>query len=336
MYCKGSASFIFLSLAFSLLLSGCTSLGSHIISNPATYLSDSRLGSMDLERFDTEKRHMCIADDEGSQCLHYLYAKAYQPQDFEQGQHVQYQVFASGNGVENHLRFEASPQTFNRMSGTAVLFHGFGGSKEAMLVTSIWFRALGFNIIAVDLFGHGESEQDFVFGAKEHKLFAKVIESINKDKTLPQPLIAVGHSMGSLPAINTLNTANVLDGAIIMAPMVRFDEAAKHYLAYKSELLKSLFSRSMDNIVSDAMQKRTVSVTDTDVPRMLKKVQKPVLILSSDVDTVSPASAFGKTGNALIQQEIIPERSHPSLIAFDNTDTEIIEGWLKQHFSKTE
>lgn len=329
---------LLLCLAISSLLSGCTTLGSHVISNPATYLSDSRLSNIDLQRFDTEKRQLCVSmatsgsSAQDSTCFHYLFAKAYQPEDFAEDQHVQYQVSASGNGVENIVKFQASPRDFKKRQGTAVLFHGFGGSKEAMLVTSIWFRAQGFDIIAFDLFGHGESTQDFAFGAKEHELIRKALIQLNQSEAVQQPVISVGHSMGSLPAINTLKYSPLVDGAILMAPMVRFDAAAKHYLAYKSSWLNQLFSGSMDQIVADAMQHSNVSVKDTDVPSILRTIDKPTLILSSDIDTVSPLKAFSTTGNPAITQEILRNRSHPSLISFDSKDSVLIEAWLKQHF----
>ncbi len=316
-------------LVGALFVTGCTTIGAHIISNPDTYLA-SHFQDIDLQRFDTEKRTYCLNLE--PPCIKYLYAKAYQPAKFTDNTNVYYTVDASGNGVTNRFTYTATPEMFNRKQGTAILFHGFGGKKEAMLVTSIYFRALGMDVIAVELFGHGESDRDFVFGAKEHGIISRLIEHIDSTASLTKPVIAIGHSMGALPTANTMLESGEVDGAILMAPMTRFDDAATFYLAYKSPLLNRLFSGHLDDIVSAAMKKKNISPTETDISEIISQTTEPTLIINSDVDTVSPPDRFAHLDNELIQVEVVKGRSHASLIAFDEYDATTVETWLANNF----
>jgi pimeloyl-ACP methyl ester carboxylesterase len=296
------------------------------MTHPNVYLSDAELINTSPEDLGIERRSYCPSAQ--SKCMQYLYAKAYQQEEFSAGSNVYYNVHTSGNGIENSISYSAESSQFNRYKGTAVLLHGYGGSKEAMMVTSIYFRSIGMNIIALDLFGHGESEYDFSFAAKEHELYTKLIADVASSNKLSQPIILVGHSMGALAAANTLLSSSDADGAILLAPMIRFDLAAKHYLAYKNTTLNSMLSEHLDGIVSKALQDQKVTLAETDISHKIANVGKPVLIINSNVDSVSPSEFFSNIENEYVELEIFDNRSHPSLITFGDKDVELIEGWL--------
>lgn len=318
-----------------LFLTGCTSIGSHILSNPDIYLSNSQFEDIDLARFDIEKRQYCEIDT--SQCTAYLYAKAYEKQDFPEDADVHYTIHAMGNGVENEIYFSMDTDNFGKYQGTAILIHGFGGSKEAMVFTSIFFRAMGMDVIALDLFGHGESTQDFAFGAKEHQLYSNLLDSQLHQNVLtensPQtPVIVVAHSMGALPAAKLLQQSDKVDGAILLAPMVQFDKAIKHYLAYKSQTLNKLFADNLHDITREALQNADIAIESTNILHSLNQINKPTLLINSDVDSVSPTDYFFGLQNPNIQQINFEGRSHPSLISFGNEDVAVFENWMRENF----
>ena len=187
-------------------------------------------------------------------------------------------------------------------------------------------------MIAFDLFGHGESQSDFVFGAKEHELYTKILGDINANEAITKPIVTVGHSMGGVPAANVLSESELVDGAILLAPMIRFDQAAKLYLSYKSPMLNGVLSNDMDDIVSKAMATKNIDPQSTDISLTIANTRKPVLIVNSDVDTVSPIDKFSNLKSEFIQQKIFKGRSHPSLIAFDNDDAKFVESWILDNF----
>ena len=328
---KGLKKLLILIICISSLF-GCTSIGTHILANPKVYLSDSRSENVDLERAIAEKRQFCQTDV--TECIDYIYAEAYKPSNFREVENVRYTIDATSNGVTNNFTYSATPEQFQRMSGTVILFHGFGAAKEVMLTTAVYFRALGMDVISLDLFGHGESKRDFVFGAKEHATVNKLINEIETgaDNKLAKPIIVVGHSMGALPATNVLLESGYVDGAILLAPMTRFDRAAKFYIADKNPIVDKLFSSSLDDIISTSMNQAGVSLNDTDVVQKIKNTTKPTLIINSDVDSISPVGSFLQAKNQFVQFAVAEGRSHPSLLAFDNVDAALVELWLSINF----
>ena len=315
---------------FAMFASGCTSLGSHVLSHPNIYLPEANLMDVAPDELGFETKTYCA--DKAPDCVDYLFAKAYQKDDYKPDAKIFYNLHSSGNGIENQISFSTGPADFQRFNGTAVLLHGFGGNKEVMMVTSFYFRSLGMDVVALDLFGHGESKRGFAFGAKEHELYVDLLRQLHQQTPLAAPIIIVGHSMGALPAANILNHSDLADGAILLAPMIRFDQAAKHYLDYKSPLLASLLSDNLPQIVELALKNQDVSISDTDIRQPLQTINKPVLIINSDLDSVSPVEYFSAIQNKSVQLTVFENRSHPSLMAFDKDDTSTLEVWLMTNF----
>ena len=85
----------------SIGLSGCTSLGSYIVSNPDVYLSEDEFITADPESVGFVKHKYCSMTT--SQCVAYLMASPYQPTDFSEGESVYYNLHSVGNGVENTI-----------------------------------------------------------------------------------------------------------------------------------------------------------------------------------------------------------------------------------------
>ena len=51
--------------------------------------------------------------------------------------------------------------------------------------------------------------------------------------------------MGTLAASKIAQSSELVDGTILLAPMMKFDFAAQSYLKYKSTILNALFSQSI-------------------------------------------------------------------------------------------
>lgn len=305
-------------------LSGCTSIGSYVMSNPDVYLSEAEFIKAKPSDIGFEKHKFCSVST--TQCITYLTATPYQAADFAPDSSVYYNLHATGNGVENVIAHRMTPDTFNRFNGTALLLHGYGGNKEAMMATAIYFRSLGMNVIIPDLFGHGESKEAFAFAAKEHAILNELLAKLALHQTDNQTLV-VGHSMGALTASNLL-ASDYVDAAILLAPMMSFELAAKEYLPYKSPLLSRFFYSRIDDIVSQTMADASVTLQETNLLDKLAATEKPVLLINSDVDSLSPPAYFSPIKNKVVEKLIFKDRSHSSLMVFDSDDADKIESWL--------
>lgn len=308
---------ILLTIGFSIFLTGCTSIGSYVIKHPGVYLSEAEFISKKPEEMGFEQDEHCIENSD--LCLQYLFADAYSFTD----KAVSYNLHASSNGIETKVSHTMTPDTFNRYRGTAILLHGYGGNKKVLIATAIYFRALGMKVIVPDLFGHGQSKQPFQFAAKEHEVLSDLLNSMKSD----EPVLVVGHSMGALPATQLL-TSDQVNAGILLAPMMRFDLAAKKYLPYKSPFMASIFSSSLDDIVVNSMRSANVELAETDVLTLIKQGDKSTLLVTSDLDPVSPTEYFAAIENPNIHQVTWLGRNHSSLMLFDKADATMIEAWL--------
>lgn len=305
-------------------LSGCTSIGSYVISNPDVYLSEAEFIKAKPSDIGFEKHKFCSVST--TQCITYLAAEPYQAADFSADSSVYYNLHATGNSVENTISHRMTPDTFNRFKGTALLLHGYGGSKEAMMAMAIYFRALGMNVVIPDLFGHGESQEAFAFAAKEHNILDELLAKLALNQ-IDKRTVVVGHSMGALTASNLLLSENV-NAAILLAPMMSFELAAKEYLPYKSPLLSRLFYSRIDDIVNQTMADAAVTIEETNLLSKLAYAEKPVLLINSDVDSLSPPAYFSSIQNEFVEKVTFKTRSHSSLMVFDGDDVGEIESWL--------
>lgn len=305
-------------------LSGCTSIGSYVMSNPDVYLSEAEFIKAKPSDIGFEKHEFCSGSVE--QCISYLTALPYQAADFSPDSSVYYNLHATGNGVENVIAHRMTPDTFNRFNGTALLLHGYGGNKEAMLATAIYFRALGMKVIIPDLFGHGESKEAFVFAAKEHVILNELLSKLVSNEA-DQTIVVVGHSMGALTASNLLSS-DYVDAAILLAPMMRFELAAKEYLPYKSPLLSRFFYSRIDEIVRQTMADASVTIDETNMLNILTETEKPVLLINSNVDSLSPPAYFSTVKNNVVEKVVFKDRSHSSLMVFGSDYTGYVEKWL--------
>jgi alpha/beta superfamily hydrolase len=76
--------------------------------------------------------------------------------------------------------------------GTALLAHGFSGSKETLFVLGEALAEVGFEGVALDFPGHGETTARFQRGSQNVEALAQAAQALG---TIA-PTIAVGHSMG--------------------------------------------------------------------------------------------------------------------------------------------
>lgn len=315
-------------LVCSVLLSACSSIGSYVISNPDIYLSEAEFIDAEPEEKGFSRHNFC--SEESQKCLPYISAPAYQVADFPDGSSVFYNLHSTGNGVENTISHRLTPDTFNRFKGTAILLHGYGGNKEVMMASAIYFRAIGMQVIIPDLFGHGDSQEDFVFATQEHLLLEALLNNLAVTNSKQAPILVVGHSMGALPAARLLASEHITAG-VLLAPMMRFDIAAEQYFAHKAPTLNNLLGDNLNDIVSHAMQDAEVTLPETDLLTSINTTDKPVLVINSDVDSVSPPSYFAAIENNAIEKVIFQGRSHSSLMVFDKQDTQLFEQWLTEH-----
>jgi len=218
------------------------------------------------------------------------------------------------------------------LNGTVVLFHGFRASKEFMLNTALYFRFLGFDVLVPDLLGHGESDGEKAYGVGDRHIIDELISSKHDPE---EKLFLLGNSMGAVTAAYLSKMRPDVDGIILQAPMLRFDEAVLRYTKANHPYLTSILSD--DTIISGslrALSEANLTVIDTDIHRVISTSSTPLLLFASSSDPVAPYDQFEHMSSAATTVKDLPNRNHPSMSVVGDESSKIIINWLNELTSK--
>ncbi len=101
--------------------------------------------------------------------------------------------------------------------GVVVLFHGYAGTRSALLDEAKAFRDLGFSTLLVDHRGHGGSAGDWTsIGYYEAADVIAAAAHVRHDLRTSSPLILYGQSMGAVSIVRAVSTSPVNASAVIV------------------------------------------------------------------------------------------------------------------------
>ncbi|MEP4484985.1 MAG: alpha/beta fold hydrolase [Halioglobus sp.] len=300
-------------------LAGCSSAVSSYISGQQSFEYDPIISRETLAQQGFSKSEFCSAVT-GS-CLSYLAATP-----LSDKHKLRYQVSIRANGKEELNQLEIQRNDINCYSGLVVLIHGFRASKEFMVNSALYFRFLGFDVVIPDLLGHGESSPGIRFGIEDSRVISELLDEL---ETNEKALIIVGNSLGAVAATELPSLRNDIDGLVLQAPMVVFDDAVANYMDAYSPILSSVIpASSVKSGAVEALGNAGLEIEQTDITAALANGSTPTLILVSNSDSVAPPDSFKQLSSDLITVVEFSGRSHPSMSVITQQDNEVIRGWL--------
>jgi pimeloyl-ACP methyl ester carboxylesterase len=300
-------------------LVGCSSAVSSYISSQQSFGYDQIASSDTLAQQGFFKSEFCSITT-GS-CLSYLEARP-----MSDKQRLSYQVTIQTNGKEELSRLKIERKDTNCYSGLVVLIHGFRASKEYMVNSALYFRFLGFDVIVPDLLGHGESSPGIRFGIEDSDVLSELLDTL---EVSGKPIFVVGNSLGAVAATRLLNLRNDIDGLVLQAPMVVFDQAVVNYANAYSPFSSSFIpDSSIRTGAVKALKDAGVRLEQTNIVPTLSNGKIPVLILVSTNDPVAPPYSYSPISSELISVVEVSGRSHPSMSVINQQDNEVIQSWL--------
>lgn len=276
-----------------------------------------------------ETREFCLSVR--TECTKYLFAAASGSAEKNEIALKFTVTFTNGTKVyELDLDREQVPYTER---GTVVLAHGYGADKQMWKMMINYLTFLGFNVIAPDLQGHGESTIDQPsFGYHDAEVISALIDSLPA-KDMPRPLIATGVSMGGVTASRLANIRDDVAGLLLYAPMAEFDEATIGFIRmFTPKVSRFLPESSVRTAVQDALTARSVPEGGASVVTYLDEIEVPTLIIVGDKDPIAPIDAYQPIAerNSNIQLQQLLKRHHIEITAIDEFSHEIIWPWLEQ------
>lgn len=320
---------VLLLVSATAVLSGCATYIEHSMLQriPATQIGGITPETLLQQGIQT--REFCLPD--GSECTQYLFAAASESAE-RNGVTLNFTMAFTNVTKAYELELDRDQIPY-RERGTVVLAHGYGADKQMWNMMISYLTFLGFNVIAPDLQGHGESSIDQPsFGYHDAEVFSGLIDSLPAVEK-SGPLLVGGVSMGGVTAARLALIRDDVAGLLLYAPMAEFDNATVSFIQmFMPQVSRVLPDRSVRSAVQDALETRNVPSAGANVVTYLDDIEVPTLIVVSDKDPIATVETYEPIANRNdnIQLEQLPGRHHIEITAIDQKSHELVWPWLEE------
>ena len=167
--------------------------------------------------------------------------------------------------------------------GTIILIHNSASNKYYFLDFSGVLADKGFNSVAIDLRGYGESEGKFcTYGVKEKEDVRSLIDELTKYKNL-EPIGVWGSSLGGAVAMQAMGIDKRIKFGIVEATYTDFKTNMDTYFTRLTKLkLKPL----TNYIVNRSGSIGDFDVDDASPMKYAEKITQPILVVHGEKDPV--------------------------------------------------
>jgi hypothetical protein len=195
----------------------------------------------------------------------------------------------------------------------AVIFPGFGMTTKHPELFAAWLKSIGYNVLVIQ----GPTESlffDFNITA------AEIISDMLKTKYNHPKVTLVSLSMGSVGALHFTDAYKKVDKYLAVAPMQRFDVAAKNFqkvFASDNWLLSIVPQSSIDEAVNQVIEESKIDGSQTDFLMSIKRINLPnTTVLVSKNDKVLHYSEFENIEKSNVTVDVVEYLNHMVLNSF--------------------
>ncbi len=168
-----------------------------------------------------------------------------------------------------------------------LLIHGFGSTKVVAIGWAPLLHALGWNILALDLRGHGASGGKRIGGAPvEAEDVIQVIDQLRAGAAQTRQLVLMGLSYGGVVAAAAAAARDDLRGVILDSPPLELSEAAMAH--FDKAGLPGRPAQSLALRIASMMMHREWS--ETKPVQLIERIACPLMLITCGQDRfVKPA-----------------------------------------------
>lgn len=213
--------------------------------------------------------------------------------------------------------------------GTVVLLHGYGVGQFAMAPWALRLAEEGWRCVLLDLRGHGKSTgKRIYFGVQETNDLTQLLNELDRNGRLVEPVAAVGESYGAVIALRAQADEPRLQAVVAINPYANLSNAIVNirtdYAAWLPALLVRAGIKKLPALLG-------VPPGDLDTTTIIARHPFPALFIAGAADKVSPPdevrklSLLAAPGSVLV---VVPGATHESLTYFFKDLAPPIISWL--------
>jgi pimeloyl-ACP methyl ester carboxylesterase len=213
--------------------------------------------------------------------------------------------------------------------GTVVLLHGYGLAQFSMVPWALRLAQEGWQCVVVDLRGHGKSTgRQIYFGLQEVHDLSQLLDQLERDGRLKEPVAAFGESYGAAIALRWEMTEPRVRTVIAIAPYAGLSNAVMN--------IRHEYARWLPKMLVNAGLKKLPAVlgvpaNELDTTTALGRHPVSALFVADTGDKIVPATdvqhlrALAATGSELI---VVPDATHETVTYYMADLTPPVLNWL--------
>jgi dipeptidyl aminopeptidase/acylaminoacyl peptidase len=261
---------------------------------------------------------------------HYKFAVDAHPQAFAtRGVSFETVTLTSSDGVAIAGWFVPTRNAAGEDVATIVVLHTLGGTREDMLDFALPLWEKGFNLLLIDMRGHGESGGEFfTYGYHEWKDVSAAIDYLEgRGDGNGKQVAVLGASAGGAVAIAAAARDRRIKALVSIASFVDLEQVVEHRTPWLPGFWRARALRKAERLGS-------FRVMDVSPVRDIAAVGCPVLIVHGDADRTIPfdhARRLEAASAGRAELHVLVDASHATMFraggeALTETIAEFIRG----------
>ena len=228
-------------------------------------------------------------------------------------------------------------RTAPKKLGTIVLLHGYMMQKETMVPWALVLAQAGYQVVLVDLRGHGQSTgRTFTAGKYETADLVQMLDYLTARKLCDPSVGVLGHSFGADLALFWAARDPRVKTVVAIAPYDKPDEAIPRL----AQALKwPISTNKLQKAIVLAEPKLGIKWSDWTAESALAEIKEPVLLIGGVRDIISPPQDLRLlkwAAPAGSQAILIPEADHFVIGYWFQELATPVKAWFQRHLPPPE
>jgi len=213
--------------------------------------------------------------------------------------------------------------------GTVFLLHGYGLAQFSMAPWALRLAEEGWRCVLVDLRGHGRSTgKRIYFGLQETHDLRQLLDQLERDGNLKEPVAAMGESYGAVMALRWKMADQRVGPVVAIAPYASLSNAVMNLRQKYADWMPKMILRA--GLTQLPVVLRTTA-GDLDTTTALNQHPVSALFVAGDNDEIMPEADVEQLRNMAARGSeliVVPDATHETLTYYLADLTPTVLAWM--------